>query len=153
MQKLTILNTREVKKIHHLLEKQFQFTEKLPYTFLLNNKDRLFIINPDLSRVDLDKLKVDRYGLYFGELKNQELRLSLEGAQLVGKKAKKNLLTLTKSETQEYFLGKYLEKDLNQPNHWLLLKYKKDILGCAKYKKRKIINFLPKIHRTPDIII
>lgn len=152
MQKLQILNTKEIREIKRLLEKQFGFAGNLDYVFLSNEKGRLFIITRDISRLDLSRLKVDRYGIYFGELRNQELRLSLEGAWLVRQKAQKNLVELTQEEVKQYFLGQDLEKDLSEENRFVLLKFKKDILGCARYKDKKILNFLPKIHRGEVIV-
>jgi NOL1/NOP2/fmu family ribosome biogenesis protein len=152
MQKLNILNTREVKKIKEKLKEQFGFTDKLDYAFLLNEKGRLFIINRNVSKIDLKKLKVDKYGMYFGEL-GDELRLSMEGAWIVGNGAKKNIVELTKEEIKEYFLGVSIEKDLGSENKWVLLKYDGDIISCAKYKDKKILNFLPKIHRSSDVIV
>ena len=152
MQQLKILNTREVKKIKELLKEQFGFSGVLDYAFLLNAKGRLFIVNRDVSRIDLKKLRVDKYGLYFGELRD-DLRLSMEGAQIVGGKAKKNIVELNEEEIREYFLGLDLEKDLGLESRWLLLKYGGDVISCAKYKDKKILNFLPKIHRSKELII
>ncbi|MBR9683358.1 hypothetical protein GOV03_02350 [Candidatus Woesearchaeota archaeon] len=152
MQRLNILNTREVKKIKEKLKEQFGFVGVLDYAFLLNAKDRIFIVNRDVSRIDLEKLKVDKYGMYFGEL-GDELRLSMEGAWMIGKKAKKNVVELEKEEVKEYFLGESLDKDLGTENRWVLLKYNDDVISCAKYKNKKILNFLPKIRRSQELII
>lgn len=152
MQQLQILNTRELKPIKELLKEQFDYSLDEDWAFLLNEKGRLFTITKDLSRLDLKKLKIDRYGLYFGEFRNDELRLSLEAAWLIGQKAKKNIVELTNEETKEYFLGEPLFKDLGEEKKFVLLRFNQDILGCAKYKDRKILNFLPKIHRGEVIL-
>ncbi len=155
MQQLKILNTRELKEIKHKLKEQFDYSEKLEknHAFLLNQKNRIFMVNKDISQIDLEKLKVDKYGLYFGEWKNEELRLSMEGAWLIEKKAKKNIVELNKEEVKEYFLGNDLDKNLGTDKKFVLLKYGEDVIGCAKYKEGKILNFLPKIHRSGDLII
>lgn len=153
MQKLKILNTREVKSIKEKLKEQFGISELGDYVFLLNNKGKLFFINKDLSRIEVDKLKVDKYGLYFGELRNEELRLSMQGAGLIGKKAKKNVVEISKEEIQDYFIGLDLDKDFGEGKKFVLLKYGDDIVGCAKYKEGKVLNFLPKINRTKDLIV
>ena len=152
MQKLKILNTREIKEIRGKLKEQFGFEDKLDYAFLINEKDRLFIINRDLARIDTNKLKVDRYGLYLGELK-KELRLSMEGAALIGKKANKNVVEISKEELKKYFLGENLSKNLGAENRFVLLSYDQEVIGCAKYKEGELINFLPKIHRSGDVIV
>ena len=152
MQKLKILNTRELKSIKEKLINQFGFEEKLDYAFLINDKSRLFVVNRDIGSIDLSKLKVDKYGLYFGELK-KELRLSMEGAWIIGQKAKKNVVEISERELRDYFLGLDIEKDLGEENRFVLLKYGKEIISCAKYKDKQILNFLPKTHRSKDLIV
>ena len=153
MQKLKILNTRELKHIKEKLKEQFDYEYKEDFAFLLNEKNRLFVVNKDISRIEFKKIRVDKFGLYFGELKNEELRLSMEGSWLVGQKAKSNIIDLEIDEVKKYFLGENLEKDLGKSNKFVLIKYQGDILGCAKYKNKQILNFLPKIHRSKDLII
>ena len=153
MQRLKILNTRDLKEIRNKLKEQFDYDYQEDYAFLMNEKGRIYIINKDLSRVDFKKLRVDKFGLYFGELRNQEVRLSMEGAWLVGKKAKKNVIDITKEEVKKYFLGESLNQDLGQVNRFVLLKYDQDVFGCAKYKNKTILSILPKIHRSKDLII
>ena len=152
MQKLKILNTREIKKIKTKLKEQFDYDYQEDFAFLLNRKDKLFIVNKDISRIELEKLRVDKYGLYFGELKN-ELRLSMEAAWLIGKKAKKNIIEIDQNELKKYFLGEDLAKELTGPNRFILLKFQKEVISCAKYKDKKILNFLPKIHRSKEVLI
>ena len=53
---------------------------------------------------------------------------------------------------KDYFSGIDLNKELGEENRFVLLKYKEDVFGCAKYKENTIINFLPKIHRGEVIL-
>ena len=152
MQKLKILNTREIKQIKNILKEQFDYTYTEDYVFLLNNKNKLFITNKDISQIELDKLRIDKYGLYFGEFKN-ELRLSMEGAWLIGQKAKTNIIEINNQELKSYFLGEDLPKDLGEKNRFVLLKYAKEIISCAKYKDQKILNYLPKLHRSKEVLV
>ena len=158
MQQLKILNTREIKKIREQCLKQFDgFLEK-EYAYLQTEKGKLFIVNKDLARVETKNLRVDRLGLYFAEVKENQIRLSKEGAQLLADEAKennktlKNVIPLTQEEVKKYFTGEYLQKDLGEENRLVLLQYDNDVFGCAKYKDKEIINFLPKIHRGEVII-
>ena len=158
MQKLIILNTREIKKIREMVEKEFGYFSQEDYAYLQNQKNRIFLVNKDLARIDTQKLKIDKLGLYFGELRNGEMRLSKEGAQFLAKEAKKNKVKLTnvvklsKEEVKTYFLGEDLEKDLGEENHLVLLEYEGDVLGCAKYKDKTILNFMPKMYRGEVIL-
>lgn len=152
MQELKILNSKEIRRIKEKLKEQFGYVLEEDYAFLLSEKERLFIVNKEVFQIELDKLRVDKYGLYFGELRNDELRPSMEGAWLVGKKATKNIVELTKEEVKRYFLGEELEKRLGEEKRFVLLKFEEEIIGCAKYKEQKILNFLPKIHRGEVIL-
>ena len=158
MQSLTILNTREVKRIKELLISQFGYALQEDYAYLQNDKNRIFLVNKDAARLDWKKLIIDKMGLYFAEDKETEIRLSKEGAQLLASEAKKNkkkllnLIELTVEEVKAYFQGVDLEKDLGAGNKSIILHHKDAILGCAKYKEGKILNFLPKTYRGEVIL-
>ena len=158
MQKLIILNTREIKKIKEVLKNDFGYSPQEDYAYLRNDKNRIFLVNKDIGRLDIDKLKIDKIGLYFAEVKHNRVRLSKEGAQLLAKEAEKNKVILknvvefSEKEMSDYFRGLDLEKELGDDNKFILLKYGREIFGCAKYKEKKILNFLPKIHRGEVII-
>ena len=157
MQKLIILNTREIKRIKEVLLKMFGYALQEDYAYLRNEKERVFIINKDLANIDSSKLRIDKLGLYFAEVKNNQVRLSKEGAQLLANEAKKNkkqlqnVVELSEKEVKDYFQSMDLEKDLGAENKFVLLKFK-EVFGCAKYKYGKILNFLPKIHRGEVIL-
>ena len=94
-------------------------------------------------------------GLYLGEVKPNQIRLSKEGAQLIvrlGGNKVTNIVEINEEEVKEYFQGNDLIKDLGEKNRLIILKHKKEILGCASYKEGKILNFLPKIHRGTVIV-
>ena len=158
MQSLTILNTREVKRVKDLLIQQFGYALQEDYAYLQNDKDRIFIVNKDAAKLDWKKLIIDKMGLYFAEDKETEIRLSKEGAQLLvreaqlHKKKMVNIIELTTEETKAYFQGQDLEKELGTESKMILLQYKDHMLGCAKYKDNKILNFLPKTYRGEVIV-
>ena len=146
MQKLKILNTREVKEILRHLKEQFGYEEKLDYVFLLSEKDKIYIINKDIERIDLEKIRINTMGIYFGTLQNNEgLRLSVEGSQIIGDKAKKNIVELDDNERDEWFKGIEIEKDAG--HGFVLIRHGNDLIGCGKAMKGKIHNYLPKIRR------
>lgn len=158
MQQLAILNTRDIKRIKEQLIRQFGYAPTEEYAYLKSEKEKIFIINKDVARIELKNLIIDKMGLYFAEDKGTEIRLSKEGAQLLGREAQKNKKPLKNSvnlsieEVQTYFQGQDLEKDLGGENRLVLLQYEKDVLGCSRYKEGKILNFLPKIHRGEVIV-
>ena len=155
VQTYKIQNSREIKKLRLLMEKQYGFFHSGDYAFLLSEKGRLFLVNKSISKVNLEHLKIDRMGLYFGELKENHFRLSKEGAQFIvklGGKQVKPIIDFTSDEVKAYFQGEDLPQDLGESSKAIILRYKNEILGCAQYKEGKILNFLPKTYRGTVIV-
>ena len=145
MQNLKILKKKEVKNILSLLDKQFNFKDRLDYVFLQNEKGKLFIANKDVFDIDFKKIRINSLGLYFGQLKDNEIRLSIEGSQLIGPSSKKNILELTNKQKEEWMKG--IDISYNGKPGFVLIKYGNDFIGCGKITKDKILNFVPKERR------
>ncbi len=152
------LNSREIRKIKEQVIQEFGYFWQQDYAYLLNENQKLFVINKDIKRIDLKKLRIDKIGLYVAEVKENQVRLSKEGAQLLAQEAEQrhqklnNLLELTKQELKDYFHGSDLNKDLGTSSRLVILHYQNEIIGCARYKEGRIINFLPKLNRGEVII-
>lgn len=157
-QETNILNTREIKHIRELLIEDFGYFPEDEFVFLQNSQNKIFIVNRDLEKLNLQNLVIDKIGFYFGEFKEHKIRLSKEGAQFLFLKAKesqsslRNIVELTSEETKTYFQGQDLDKDLGTENRPLILVFNHQCLGSARYKEKKILNFLPKIHRGEVIL-
>ncbi len=140
--------------MNEILKQQFGCSLVKEYAYLMNGKDKAFVVNKDVDRVDLGKIRVDRLGLYFAEWKNTQVRLSKEGAALLVAENKgkvENIVDLSKEEVEKYFKGNDLKKDLGG-DRLVILRFEDNIIGCAKYKQGEILNFLPKIHRGTVIV-
>ena len=151
MQNIKILNKKEIKKIYELVKKQWDASINLDCAFLKNAKGKVYVVGKDISRLDLGKLRINSIGMYFGEMRNWELRLSIEGSQIVGKKAKKNVMELNEEEMKQWMRGNDLEKE-GDLSGFILIKHKDDFLGCGKYREGKIVNFVGKSRRINPII-
>ena len=146
MQKIKILNNKEIKEILNLIEKQWDAKLNLDYVFLKTEKEKIYIVNKDISKVDLGKLRINTIGLYFAEVKDNNIRLSIEGSQIIGPKAKKNVLELNEKEVKEWMQGNDLEKETNLSG-FLIIKDKDDYLGCGKRRDGEVLNFIGKARR------
>jgi len=146
MPELKILNNKEIKKILKLIETRWNAKLNLNYGFLKNNKNRIFIVNKDISEIDLSKLRINSIGLYFCEINNQDIRLSIEGSQIVGPKATKNIVEISKEQTKQWFKGEDLEIEGNYEG-FVIIKYNDDFLGCGKYKDGRVLNYVSKSRR------
>ncbi len=147
MPELKILNSKEIKEILHLIESQWGARIKLGYGFLKNAKNRFFIINKDISEIDTSRLRINSAGMYFCEIDDKGIRLSIEGAQIAGPKAKKNVVELDEGETRKWFKGEDLEKECKECSGFVILKYNDDFLGCGKYSNGRILNYVSKTRR------
>ncbi len=146
MQKLKILSKRETKEILKMIESQWDAKLKLDYVFLKNDEGKIFIINKEFSDIDEKKLRINSMGLYFGELRNNELRLTIEASQIIGKQAKKSIIDLDDQQIKDYIKGKDIEYR-SEEKGFFLIKHKDDFYGSAKLKNNTILNFFPKSRR------
>src|SRR3989344_2679768 len=140
--RLRILNSKQVKQLQQKLNEQFGIPiKKLPYVFLESTKGKFFITNRKLAEIDINKIKVNNLGLYVAAEDKLGVRLTIEGSQLWGKEATKNILEINQEQLQEWFTGKELQT--NQVfNGFVLIKHKKDFLGSGKYTQGRILNYL-----------
>lgn len=142
---MKVLNSRQVKKILQLIKEQYGCDFPKDYVFL-QREDDIFIINKDLAKIDLDKLKLNSLGLYIAEIRHGELRLGIEGAQIAGPKATKNVVEVTPDQEKQWFLGNDIETDTDAEG-FVILKSGDDFLGSGKVKQGRILNYMPKIRR------
>ena len=146
MPELKILNNKEIKEIYRLVEKQWGAKIKLDYGFLKNNKNRIFVVNKDISKIDFSKLRLNSVGMYFCEIDSRGIRLSIEGSQIIGPKAAKNIVELDEEETRKWLKGEDLEKK-GDYSGFVILKHNKDFLGNGKYTNGRILNYVGKTRR------
>ena len=141
-----LLNSRQVKEIKKHLKEQFGFSRELPQAWFRVKDDRLYIVSRDLEKIDLQGLRVEVIGMYFGEWKGNDIRLSIEAAQLIGPHATKNVIELSEEEMYAWLRGEDLKKAMKEKN-FVLLKHDSDFLGCGLAKEGAILNFVPKSRR------
>ena len=147
MPELKILNSKEIKEIHKLIESQWGAKIKLGYGFLKNSKNRIFIINKSISKIDFSKLRLNSAGMYFCEIDDKGIRLSIEGTQIIGAKAAKNVVEINEEETRKWFKGEDIEKECKDCKGFVILKNKNDFLGTGKYANGRILNYVSKTRR------
>jgi len=144
---MRILSKTEVKKVLRQLNKQFEIKDlKLDYIFLKSEKDRIFIVNKDFGEVDVEN--INTVGLYIAKVEKDGIRLSIEGSQIFGAKASKNVLVLDKPD--EWLLGNNIGVKVGLKGY-VIVKCGEDFLGCGKIVKDKLYNFVPKSRRISEV--
>lgn len=142
---LWFLNSKETKEVKRKLDLQFGFSD-IHYAFLMNDNNKIFIVNRDVDRLNLKVLRINTIGVYFGEDYGDEVRLSIEGSQIVGPHAIKGVVELTREDAREWIKGSDLEHP-GSTKGFVIIKSGNDYIGCAKHKEGKLLNHVPKERR------
>ena len=148
MHNLKQLSNKERKILFRKIEALYGIKDlKMNYLFLRNNEGRIFIVNKKVRDVDLREVNVNSIGLYFARFDN-ELRLSMEGSQIMGPFANKNTTELNDEDARLWLEGSDIENvKENCDEIFVILKNKEDYIGTGKYKEGKILNYVPKERR------
>ena len=146
---LQILNKNETREILNLLKKQFQILE-IPGQIIKIGKERLFLYQGSLNKEEIKKLDatilIERAGVYFGKVKDNEIRLSIEGTHLFKDQIKKNIFEMNEKQTDEWMHGSELNVSSGKFG-FAIMKHRDDFLGTGKASAEKITNFIPKNRR------
>lgn len=146
MQQLEILNSKKVKEILNLIKEQWGCEWKTDLVFLRSSNDKINVINRDLEKLNTEMIKIDALGMYFAAIENSEIRLSIEGSQIIGPIAEHNVVELTDDETKQWVAGKDLDKETDW-TRFVIIKHNKDFFGTGRVKDKKILNYFPKSRR------
>ncbi|MEM4702978.1 MAG: hypothetical protein QXP53_00620 [Candidatus Pacearchaeota archaeon] len=150
---LEVLSRKKKKEIHESMAKNYGIEINQQHNFIKTGKYKLRIFTGNISESELNilnyTLKIDNIGLFFANVKEKELRLSFDAAIMFGKKATKNVIKINKDQVREWMQGKDIEiLNIKFDSRFVLIKYKKDILGCGKVSGNRLLNFVPKERRT-----
>ena len=148
MQNLKHLGNKEKKSLFKKIEDQYGIDDlKLDYLFFKNNEGRIFIINKNFRNLSINDINLNSIGLYFCRL-DKELRFSIEGSQIIGHLAKKNVIELDDNNSKSWLKGEDVEYAKEKCDEtFVILKNKGDYIGSGKYKDGKILNYVPKERR------
>ena len=105
-----VLNTREVKKILNWLKKHYGIKElKIDKAFLKSTKDKIYLISRKISELEAKNLRINLIGMYFAKEEKNGIRLSIEGSQIIGPEATKNVIQLDEQQISDWIKGKDIE--------------------------------------------
>ena len=146
--KFEVLTSSEKERFLKKLKERFGFAGRLDYVFIKTKSGKIKIINPEVLKLNIKDLNVENLGLYFARWDGDEVRLSIEGSQIVGKRATKNVLELTEDEAEKWLKGQNVEVGKRSvEDGFVILRFKDDFLGCGRYKDGRIVSFVPKWRR------
>ena len=143
------LDKKETKRIIDELNDYYGIKElKLDYIFMKNNQDKIFIISKDFKSLNTKELRLNGLGLYFLNV-SKGLRLSIEGSQIIGIHAKKNVHEINDENLKEWLQG--YDLDCDELKGYQLIKNKNDFYGVGFASNNKIRNFIPRERRIRNV--
>lgn len=149
MNPLKILNKNQKREIENKLKKQFGI-QNIPGLIVRRGEERLFLFSGDFDEKQIKQLErtviIERLGVYFANISGGEIRLSIEGSQILKDQIKKNIFSLDSKQAEEWMKGRELPVKIGERG-FLIMKYKDDFLGTGKASEEKIGNFVPKSRR------
>ncbi len=133
-------------KIAELLEKQFGISRedfyKLELEFEERGKRRIYAFR----KCDVGVPEY-HYGLYFGTLERDGIRLSIEGSDIVGRIAKRGVLEVDDEKAMKWLRGEDIEVNVKG---YAIVKWGSYFLGCGKGNGRILRNYVPKERRLQE---
>lgn len=148
MQKLRALNSRELKELYKELEERFGSKTKLDFIVLEGADNRYYLLSKGYEKLDVDRLRVNNKGVYFGTKERDGFRLSIEGAQLIN--AEKNIVELDYKKMTNWVRGEDVKREGG--DGYVIVKYKNDVIGCGRIVKNNLRNMVPKERRLKELV-
>jgi len=142
-----VLNSKDVKVLLAWLKEHYGIKDlKFDAAFLKSTKDKIYMSTKKISELDAKNLRINLLGMYFAKEEHNGIRLSIEGSQLVGPKASKNVVDLSKEQIAEWIRGEdiTLQGDFKG---FVIIRCGNDFYGTGNYKEGKILNYVPKERR------
>lgn len=133
-------------EVWNLLKAQFGIPRLPSYRLLRSGRKRIRIISKAAFSLVPKVPCAGPAGLYFGEYAPNAVRLTMDGAQLIGSYATKQLVTLTTEQAKAWLQGESIEyKD--ERHGYVIVIHNGDILGCGSLSRGVLHSFVPKVRR------
>ena len=145
MPKLKILSSRELKVIGKAFLDSWGIDVKLNslgYAYLLSSRHKVYAVTKEISRIDLSQLKIDTMGTYLFYWDGKVLRLSIEGSQIFGHMAKRNVVDI--DDKTSWLQGVDIPFEAQEHDGFVIVRSGDDYLGCGRYKGGRLLNYIPK---------
>ena len=149
MNNLKILNQKEKSEIEKQLNEQFG-VDSIPGMIVMRGQEKIFLFSGNFDEKDIKQLEecafIERMGVYFAKIVGDDLRLSIEGSQILKEQINKNIFSLNPSQAEEWMKGHELPIKTGSRG-FIIMKHGSDFLGTGKASEEKIGNFIPKNRR------
>ena len=101
MNRLKILNKNEKQEILNRLNKQFGIKD-IHGIIVKRGEEKLFLFSGDYNERQIENLEkivpIEGVGIYFAKIIKEEIRLSIEGTQILKNQIERNIFELNKEQ-------------------------------------------------------
>ena len=149
----TYASKKEIKPVLEEINKRFGFN----YPFLENHVfimhgDKVWITNEELPKLDYSRLRLEGIGFVFARITKKGIKITTNTAQMFGKYATKNIITLTQEEVDKVIRGLDIEIEDErvreiEEGYVIMRSHLGDYLGVGLYRNGRIKNMIPKARR------
>jgi NOL1/NOP2/fmu family ribosome biogenesis protein len=151
---MKVLEKEEVENLERMIEKNYGTRVGLnQFLVLLSSEEKIWLASKEIMNLDMRKFPVNSIGMNFGKIKrNDKVNLTIEGSQMVGKLATKNVVALDEQEAQKFMQGSDVkpQQEINCEYHnFAIVKSGEDVLGSSPLTEEGLQNLLPKSRRVP----
>ena len=142
---IKFLNNYEKEKLIKLLNEQFGIKE-IEGQLSKFGKERIVLFSGSATEreiIMIDELaRVEGAGLYLAKEQVDGIRLSIEGSQLLGPSATKNVFEMDEKQAEQWMLGQEIPITTTQRG-FMIMKFKNDFLGTGKasFSRGIFLNF------------
>jgi NOL1/NOP2/fmu family ribosome biogenesis protein len=133
-------------EVWDFLKTQFGIPHLPGYRLLRSGQKRIRIISKAAFSLVPNVPCAGPAGLYFGEYLPHAIRLTMDGAQLIGSHATKQIVTLSMSQAKAWLQGESIEYKSDQ-HGYVIVKHNEDILGCGSLSHGILRSYVPKVRR------
>ena len=146
---ITILKSKERRAFLNMVHAQWGGDWKPEEAFAQNTQHRIFLVTPDLAKIEWQRLRISSVGLYIAEVHKERVRLSIEGSQLIGPTATKNIVDVPRETAMLWLKGHDIEVE-GEFTGYVIVKSGTDYFGSGPWKEGMLLNHVPKIRRLPE---
>ena len=152
IKKIKVLEKEEVENLERMVEKNYGTRAGLDrFLVMISAEERIWLASKEIMNLDMRKFPVNSTGMNFGKIKrNDKISLTVEGAQMIGKQAIKNVVVLDEENAKKFLQGSNIkpQQEINCEYHnFVIIKSGEDFLGSSLLTEEGIKNLLPKSRR------
>jgi NOL1/NOP2/fmu family ribosome biogenesis protein len=148
---LTVMNAKDRKELQGAVNDQFGVHALPDKEYVISNKEKVYMVSPELRATKWESLRIDRVGVYIGKWYADGFRPSVEGANMLGPRASKNIVELGRQGLMGWFKGRDVET-IHDETKFVLVKHGEDWLGAAKMQEGTLLNGVSKARKTVTLI-